>query len=178
MEQLDFQILDWIQEHLACAALDRVMPWLTRLGDHGILWIATALFFLLWRPKRRCGVALTAGLLGSLLIGNVIVKNLAARPRPCWIRPDIALLIASPTDYSFPSGHTLASFIAATILLYYDKRFGIPALILAVIIAFSRLYLYVHFPSDVLGGVLLGIAIGIGAIFLNERVLQKIKKRT
>lgn len=100
------------------------------------------------------------GLLVGLLVGNICLKNLVARARPCWIDPGVPLLIGNPADYSFPSGHTLSSVIAATILYDTDKRFGIPAIILAVLIAFSRLYLYVHFPTDVLAAALLGVLIG------------------
>ena len=85
-----------------------------------------------------------------MLVGNVCLKNLIARPRPCWLDSSVRLLIADPTDYSFPSGHTLSSVIGATILTKTDRRFGDAAIPLAALIAFSRLYLYVHFPSDVL----------------------------
>lgn len=86
------------------------------------------------------------------------------RPRPCWLDQSVPLLIAVPNDYSFPSGHTLASVIGATILTAADRRFGLIAIPLAILIAFSRLYLYVHFPSDILGAVILGL--GIGALTL------------
>ena len=95
-----------------------------------------------------------------MLVGNVCLKNLIARPRPCWLDSSVRLLIANPTDYSFPSGHTLSSTIAATILTKTDRRFGYVAIPLAVLIALSRLYLYVHFPSDVLAAAVLGVLIG------------------
>ena len=92
--------------------------------------------------------------------GNVFLKNFVARPRPCWLDSSVRLLIANPTDYSFPSGHTLSSVIGATILTKTDRRFGYAAIPLAALIAFSRLYLYVHFPSDVLAAAVLGVLIG------------------
>lgn len=88
------------------------------------------------------------------------LKNFVARPRPCWLDSSVRLLIANPTDYSFPSGHTLSSVIGATILTKTDRRFGYAAIPLAALIAFSRLYLYVHFPSDVLAAAVLGVLIG------------------
>ena len=111
----------------------------------------------------------------GVLVGNVALKNLIARPRPCWVE-SVPLLIASPTDYSFPSGHTLSSAIAATILTKTDRRFGYAAIPLAALIAFSRLYLYVHWPSDVLAGALLGILIGNLTFLRGGRGLDRLEE--
>lgn len=173
IQTLDFQILDWIRQNLRNPFLDTVMPALTALGNAGILWIVIAVVLLFIKSRRRCGVTMAAGLIADLLIGLVLLKNLIGRARPCWINPSVPLLISSPTDYSFPSGHTLASFTAAVILLRHDRRLGIPALILAALIAFSRLYLYVHFPSDVLAGLLLGILIGVTADVIGRIILSR-----
>ena len=174
----DFAVLDFIQSRLRCEALDWLMPKITLLGEMGLLWIAVAVVLLIVKSRRLSGAALSVGLIGSLLIGNLLLKNLVARPRPCWLRPEVVLLIPSPQDFSFPSGHTLSCFIAATVLLRYDKRLGIPALAIAVAVAFSRLYLYVHFPTDVLAGILLGIAVGLGAILLTETAARRIGARS
>ena len=101
------------------------------------------------------------GLLVGAIVGNVFLKNMVARPRPCWLDPSVQLLIAVPKDYSFPSGHTLASVISATILTAMKVKFGAAAIWLAALIGFSRLYLYVHFPSDVLTAAVLGLGIGL-----------------
>ena len=85
----------------------------------------------------------------------------------------MTLLVSMPRDFSFPSGHSLSGFIAAVILLRYDRRFGIPALILAILLAFSRLYLFLHFPSDVLAGILLGIGVGLAVSLLGDRFIRK-----
>lgn len=156
----DWTILQWIQETLRCGALDFLMPKITLLGNGGMIWIAAALIMICTKKYRKNGILLLVGLVVGVLIGNVCLKNLVGRARPCWIDPGVPLLIANPTDYSFPSGHTLSSVIAATILYDTDRRFGIPAIVLAALIAFSRLYLYVHFPTDVLASVLLGVLIG------------------
>lgn len=160
-QEFEFSILDWIQENLRSPFMDWLVPKITLLGNAGVIWIIIAVLLLLWRKHRECGSSLSLGLIMSLLIGNVFLKNVIARPRPCWIDESVDLLIANPTDYSFPSGHTLSSFIAATILFSYNKAWGIAAYMLASMIALSRLYLYVHFPSDILAGVVLGIAIGL-----------------
>lgn len=112
------------------------------------------------KKYRRQGVILLAGLAVGVLVGNVCLKNLIARPRPCWLDDSVMMLISSPTDYSFPSGHTLSSVIGATVLTKTDRRFGWAAIPLAAVIAFSRLYLFVHFPSDILAGAILGVIIG------------------
>lgn len=117
------------------------------------------------------------GLLAGLLVGNVALKHLVARSRPCWLDPSVQLLIATPTDYSFPSGHTLSSTIAATILAKTDRRFGYAAISLAVLIALSRLYLYVHFPSDVFAAALLGLLIGELTFRYGGKLLDKISRR-
>lgn len=111
------------------------------------------------KKYRRQGVILLAGLAVGVLVGNVCLKNLIARPRPCWLDDSVMMLISSPTDYSFPSGHTLSSVIGATVLTKTDRRFGWAAIPLAAVIAFSRLYLFVHFPSDILAGAILGVII-------------------
>ena len=115
--------------------------------------------------------------MGVILIGNLALKNLIARSRPCWINTGVSMLVSVPTDYSFPSGHTLHCFIAATVLMYYDRRLGIPALVMAVLVGFSRLYLYVHFPTDVLAGAALGVGIGIITVMIFETVRKRRKTK-
>lgn len=173
IQQLDFAILDWIQAHLRCAFLDALMPKVTLLAEYGIALILLGLVLLCVKRYRVCGAAVLGGLAGGLLIGNGLLKNLVARPRPCWINPDVSLLVAMPKDYSFPSGHTLHCFIAATVLMCYDRRLGIPALGMALLVSFSRLYLYVHFPSDILAGALLGAGIGLLAVFAAEKIRKR-----
>ena len=112
-----------------------------------------------------------AGLAGGFLLWSVGMKKIIARPRPCWINEGIEMLIRIPKDFSFPSGHSVAGFTAAVIIFRHNWRWGIPALILAALIAFSRLYLYVHFPTDVLAGTLIGILTGIAADVLIERFI-------
>ena len=144
---LDWGILHWIQNNITCPFLDAVVPKLTMLGNAGIIWILAGVLLLCTKKYRRQGALVLMGLLAGLLVGNVALKHLVARSRPCWLDPSVQLLIATPTDYSFPSGHTLSSTIAATILTKTDRRFGYVAIPLAVLIALSRLYLYVHFPE-------------------------------
>ncbi len=174
MIELEFKVLDFIQEFLRCSFLDFLMPKITVLGNDGIIWIVAALVLLATKKYRRGGLALAVGLIAVLLIGNITLKPLIARTRPFDLVENIELLVAAPTDFSFPSGHTLSSVVAAAILTMTDKRFGYVAIPLAVLIAFSRLYLYVHFLTDVLGGVFIGAIIStvIYFVFFRKKSLQ------
>ena len=158
LESLDFYILDLIQ-NLKCPFLDFIIPRVTALGNGGMTWILMSLIMCINKKYRKTGITVLAALLAGFIICNIIIKPLAARPRPCWIDTSVPILINVPSDYSFPSGHTLSSFIAAFILLFSGNRFRYAAVVLASLIAFSRLYLYVHFPSDVLGGIFLAALI-------------------
>ncbi len=171
IQSADWFILHGLREALSCPALDFLMPRLTLLGNGGLIWLLAAAALLLSRRGRKLGVVLLAALAVGALIGNLCLKPLVARPRPCWLE-EAALLIANPKDYSFPSGHTLSSVIGAVVLTAADRRFGYVAIPLAVIIALSRLYLFVHFPSDVLAGALLGLAIGLAAAALLRRWMR------
>ena len=136
------------------------MPLISRLGDKGFIWIAAALLLVLFPRTRRLGVAVAAALAIEIFLCSGLIKPLAARICPCEINTGIQMLVARPTDYSFPSGHTAASFAAASALYFRRSRWWLPAGLLAALIALSRLYLYVHFPTDVLGGAALGILSG------------------
>lgn len=156
--ELDFSILNWLQS-IRCDALDCFFPFITKLGNAGIFWIALGIALFLFHRTRVCGACVLACLAVDALIGEVVLKNLICRERPCIQQPITDMLLAIPTSYSFPSGHSASSFTAATAIFLNYKKAGIAAYILAALIAFSRLYCYVHFPTDVLGGVILGICV-------------------
>lgn len=173
-EHFDLPILDWIAANLRCAFLDAVMPVITLLGDGGVFWILVAVALLFFPKYRKVGLGMGAALILGVLVCNVTMKPLFARIRPYDYQLEhygktIELLISAQHDFSFPSGHTLASFEAATVLAIHNRKVGIPALILACLIAFSRLYLYVHYPTDVL----FAVAMGIGFGFLGNFLVQK-----
>ncbi len=177
-ENFDLPILEWIAENLYCGFLDTVMPLITLLGDAGIFWIGLAVVLLCIPKYRKTGLSMGLALLMGLLVCNITLKPLVARIRPydyqfTHFGKTIALLIAAPHDYSFPSGHTLASFEAATALLIGSRKLGIPALILACLISFSRLYLYVHYPTDVLFSVVLGIGFAFLGTFLADKLWKR-----
>lgn len=173
-ERFDLPILDWIAAHLWCPFLDAVMPVITVLGNGGIFWIALSVVLMLIPKYRKAGFSMGAALLMGLLLCNLTLKPLVARIRPYDYQLEhfhvtIQLLISTPHDYSFPSGHTIASFEAATALLLHHKKLGIPAMVIAALVAFSRLYLYVHYPTDVIASILLGV----GLAFLGSWLVKK-----
>lgn len=141
--------------------LDKIMVSVSTLGNAGILWIAIGVLLCIFPKYRKCGFQVIVSMALTFIVGNLLLKNLVARQRPCWIDSELTLLVASPGDYSFPSGHSMNGFTAAVTLLCYDKKLGIPATVLAGIIAFSRLYLFVHFPTDVFAGIVIGIVMAL-----------------
>ncbi|MDY3257352.1 MAG: phosphatase PAP2 family protein [Ruminococcus callidus] len=176
IQDFDFMVLDFIQSNIRNIFLDKIMPFITYLGSGGLIWIFVALLLIFIKKYRLCGIEMITGLLTGLLIGNIILKNLVMRERPCWINESIDMLISVPKDYSFPSGHTMSGFCCAVILFCFDKRIGIPAIILASIIAFSRLYLYVHFPTDILAGGIIGCIIAFLVVFSFNKIKAGRKK--
>ena len=153
---MEIQMLNWLQR-LHTPILDKIMQLITHLGDMGIIWIILTIVMLLIPKRRKSGVIMAAALIVDVILCNVILKNLVGRIRPFDVNPWIQLLIPEPKDFSFPSGHTAASFASVTALyLAGEKKLWKPALALAILIAFSRMYLYVHYPTDILGGVIFG----------------------
>ncbi len=173
-EHFDLPILDWIRLHLSCPLLDGFFSTVTHLADAGAIWILLAIVLLLMPKQRQTGMEMAAALLIGLLVCNLCMKPLFARMRPydyqlTVLGNTIQLLIPAESDFSFPSGHTIASYEAAVVLLRRSRKWGIPAVILASVIAFSRLYLYVHYPTDVLCSIVLGIGIAYLARYLTRR---------
>ena len=153
--------------------LDRIMALLSTLGNAGILWIVTGVVLCISKKYRRGGMQMLSAELLSF-IGNLIIKTLVNRLRPCQIDETVSLIVMIPFDSSFPSGHTLNGITAAVTLIFVDKRIGIPALVLAILIAFSRMYNFMHFPTDVLAGALLGV---VSAVFMNYVFKHKIPEK-
>lgn len=172
MESAELAVLDWIQAHLRCGLLDTLMPAVSWTANHGEVWILLAVVLVLIRGQRKRGAAVGCALVLDLIACNVILKPLIGRVRPFAVHPAVELLIPPPLDASFPSGHTAASFAAVFALKAAGSPLWKPALVLAAAIAFSRLYLYVHWPSDVLGGILLGAACG----WAGSRVVEKVRE--
>ncbi|MCI9331001.1 MAG: phosphatase PAP2 family protein [Oscillibacter sp.] len=158
--ELELAILDGIQLHLRCGFLDWLMPFVSGLSNHGEIWVLLAAVLLLLRRQRSYGLSTACALTLDLISCNILLKPMIGRLRPFVFRPDLSLLVPPPGDASFPSGHTAAAFAVVFALKTAGSPLWRPALALATVTAFSRLYLYVHWPTDILGGVLLGAAVG------------------
>lgn len=137
--------------------LNKIMIFITGLGDRGMIWIIIAIIMLFTKKYRKTGIIVALSLLFSIITGNVILKNLVARARPSFLFTNYDVLIKAPLSYAFPSGHTQSSFAAAFSIFLVNQKEGIAAMLLAFAIAFSRLYLFVHWPTDVLGGMVFGL---------------------
>lgn len=164
----ELQFLVWIQENIVNDFLTPIMKLITTLGDAGFIWIVLAAYFMFVRKDKKEAKVMMLALLLNLLVTNVLVKNLVARTRPFDIYPYIDLLINPPTDFSFPSGHTAASFACAMVIAHYYPKWRFPVLGLAIAIALSRLYFFVHFPTDILGGMMIGMCMAYFAITLEQ----------
>lgn len=173
MTVIELKFLDWIQESLRTPLGDFLMPIISFTGDHGMIWILLAMILIYLPKDRKVGISMGIGLIFMVITCNIILKNWIARVRPFDIQTTILLLIQKPKDFSFPSGHTTASFVAITVLFLYQHKWWRFFLIWGSLIAFSRLYLYVHFPSDIIGGILLGIILGWLAVKLVNYFYQK-----
>ena len=153
IQHLDGEILLQIQQHLRIDLLTPFMKFVTFLGNGGWFWILCAVVLLAIPKTRKTGYAAVLSLIFGVIVTNLLLKNIVARPRPFTEVEGLIPLIAKPTDFSFPSGHTTASFAVALVMLrMLPKKYGIPAVILAALVAVSRLYLGVHYPTDVLAG--------------------------
>ena len=159
----EFDILYAIQS-IRNPVLDRIMAVLSDIGNYGIFWIAVAAVLVISKKYRSGGLQMSAAIVLKFIVGNLILKNAFDRLRPCQIDETIHLIVKIPFDSSFPSGHTMNGITSAVSLMYIDKRMGIPACILACAIAFSRMYNFMHFPTDVLAGAVIG---AVSAVFMN-----------
>ncbi len=175
--EIEFTILDLLQK-LHTSIGDTAMCFVSRLGDGGMIWIALAIVLVAIPKTRKSGIILLAALCVDLVLCNGILKNLFERVRPFDINTQVQLLISKPKDFSFPSGHTAAAFTSVSALFFSgEKKLWKVALVLACLIAFSRLYLYVHYPTDILGGILAGIAAGYIGYILVRFFAGKLAKR-
>ena len=182
--ELDGNLLLWIQEYIRNDVLTPVFKLITSLGNAGMIWIVFTAVLLILPRTRKIGLMSMTALLLSLVINNMWLKNQIARTRPYEVIPGLTLLVGKAKDYSFPSGHSSASF-ASAMVLFLSSRYhrqnekaegtglsmaaGINAMILALLISFSRLYVGIHYPTDVLCGILSGALIGYGVFHFYKR---------
>ena len=173
----DSVILNWFQS-IQNEFLTVLFKAITFLGEGGLIWIALGFCLIAYKKTRWVGITVLLALLFSLLVGNVTLKPLVARPRPCWRNSLVNLLIQNPKDYSFPSGHALSSFAAAMAIFMNHRIMGVAALLFAFIMGCTRLYFYVHYPTDVLAGMLFGLILGFLAYWIATKGRKKWEERS
>ena len=169
---MELQILHMIQ-NLHRDWLNPIMIAFTNIGEAGICWIVLSVVLAIIPRTRKCGLTMMLSMAVTFLIGNIFLKNIIARPRPCAVDNSVSLLIPFPSEYSFPSGHSSNGFSAAVVVFLYFHKTGIAALAVAAVIAFSRMYLFVHYPTDIAGGILLGTLDACLAVWLVRRWCRK-----
>ena len=159
------------------ALLDSFFLGLTKIaGSYGQLWLIVAALLLIFKKTRKAGVSVLIAYLAVFLIGQLALKNLFSRPRPCQIDEAFALLVARPSSSSFPSTHSAWAFGTATAIFMQHRKMGVAAYVVAALIGFSRLYMFLHFPTDVLFGMVLGIALGVLAHRITMVLWKKISR--
>ena len=174
---MELEILNFIQQHLRNPVFDVLMPFLSLIGEAGIVWITICAVLLFFKKYRPYAVMALLAMLFVYLAGEVLLKNIIERPRPFLVNTGVTMIVAKPDSFSFPSRPTSSSFAAACILLRCgNKWLGIGAVVLAASIAFSRMYVYVHYPSDVIAGVLFGIFSAWLVYFIYKKFVLKEKR--
>lgn len=170
---LDGSILLFIQEHIRCGFLTPIMKGASFLGDGGIIWILIAVILLIIPKTRRRGLDMALCLALAAAVNNLLFKNLVARPRPFVTFPEIELLVKPLTSYSFPSGHACSSFAAAFALACaFRGKGGGWAYVPAALIALSRIYVGIHYPTDILAGAAIGTLCAWVVYALSQRFIK------
>lgn len=170
IQKFDRSILLYIKDNMHGPIMDKVMVISTYLGNRGLIWIVIIVSLMISKKYRKIGFIALLALILSTILGEGILKHLVKRIRPSANIPAGNLLIAKPLSYSFPSGHATSSFSVAGVLAKYFKKYAIEFFSLASLISFSRLYLYVHYPTDVLAGIVLGLICSGIIIYVFDKV--------
>lgn len=172
--EIDFLL--WIQRNIRNPILNPVMVFITNVfGGVGVFWILITLLLFVHPKTRRTGIAAAIALVVQAVAVNLIVKPIVARPRPYDACTALVPLVKRLWDYSFPSGHTACAFsVAAVCFVKLKKRYGVPLLVIAILVALSRMYVGVHYPTDVLGGLIFGLAAAwLGCFIVRKKIPEK-----
>ena len=170
--RFDFSVLEALQG-IHSPVLDVIMKFFTYAGNGAIIWAAAAVILLCIKRTRHIGNGLFIAMALDGIINELIIKNLVQRDRPFVQNPLVDTIVGQPSSYSFPSGHTCTAFASATVIFFFNKRWGIVAYVTAALIGFSRNYFYIHFPTDVLCGALEGLILGTAAVLILTRFFIK-----
>ncbi|MGN0274294.1 MAG: phosphatase PAP2 family protein [Chordicoccus sp.] len=171
----EMQFLLWLQNHMRSDILNHIFVFITNFfGQAGIFWIAAAVLLLLFKKTRPAGIACAIALAVQGVLINLVIKPIVARPRPYDACSLLIPLVTRLKDYSFPSGHTGCAFSAAIVMAkMLPKKIGVPAVIIACLLGFSRMYVGVHYPTDVLAGALIGIGSAIVGMLITQKITER-----
>lgn len=169
MRFLDIEILKFIYG-TSNKVIDNIMPIITSLGNGGVVWIIIIALLIINKKYRKIGILAACALALVTVLGEGVIKHIIQRPRPFIEVSNIRLLIPKPSSSSFPSGHTASSFAVAFIVGKKIKKLKLPVYILAAAIAFSRLYLFVHYPTDIIGGIVIGVISGSFILYVDNKI--------
>jgi undecaprenyl-diphosphatase len=163
---IDNKGLKYISEKCQNRTFDKMMPIITMMGNLGVIWFVISSLMFLKVEYRIIGIGVILAVALTTIIGEGIIKHIVKRKRPFYGDSDKELLISRPITYSFPSGHTASSFAVAAVFIETDNAASLEIILLASLIAFSRIYLGVHYPSDVIGGGIIGFLCGLLTVML------------
>lgn len=175
IQKVDVEIINFIDGNLHFKILDMTIPSISALGNLGLIWILVVIIILMNKNYRKTGILILAALILSLTLGEGIIKHQVERPRPFENSPTLKILSEKPITSSFPSGHTAASFSVFGIVFRRLKRYKYLVLVLAILIALSRMYLNVHYPSDVFCGGILGVLSSAIVLYIDNKIIKKIR---
>ncbi len=176
---MDIAILEWIHANWhQSEVFNRIMKGITVLGNAGVMWIAIGVVMLFFKKTRRGGLVMLISLAIGFLLNDIVIKPLVARPRPFEENPTFLVFLEeiglkAPSGYSFPSGHSFSSINCAVVLTYFFKKKGLPAVFLALVIAFSRAFVLVHYPTDILMGLIFGVCTAFSVIAVYRKIIEK-----
>lgn len=172
LQKLDGGILLFIQEHVRCGALTVIMKAASWIGNPPVICAIVALLFI-FAKTRRLALDMGLGLACATAVNNLVIKNLVARPRPFLTIEALETVIEPLSSFSFPSGHSCAAFAAAFVIWRsFRDRGGGWAWPCAALVALSRIYVGVHYPSDILVGAAVGVLLSRGAFTLSRRFIK------
>ncbi len=174
----DASILLWIQENMRTDLMTTIMKAITRLGDAGSLWVVLSIVLLVINKTRKVGAASAVSLILTFVVVNVGIKNLVARTRPYEVIDGLVSLVGKQSDFSFPSGHSAHAFaVGVVILIMMPRKIGVPIFVISVLMAFSRLYVGVHYPTDVIAGAFLGTLMALVGVYVVNKICDKWHER-
>lgn len=180
---MDLNVLEWINNNLhGDSVVTDIFKFITSTGDSGFIWIILSLFLMVFKRTRKCGFIMIVTLAFNYFLVDIVIKNIVIRTRPYYLSSDIMSWLQGtgyelPTSYSFPSGHASSGMATAVAMLLYNKKWGIPSVIYALLVALSRVYLCVHYPTDVICGIMIGILVAIMVRHIFWKISVKLQKK-